>query len=222
MHRLLSDESYWAAGRLAGDDAWLIERASRVVGLYLDGAQVGFLATVDAPDAGFELPRGRLRPPRTSRPRPRCGAHPLQRSRKARSPRTAWVLHTKDAQELYAKFGFVSGERLGASAALVGLRRNCHSAARAGRAEGATPPIGIRSCASESRSRIVTVSSSSVCSSIVSAERRADLVLTAVAAADRAAVVVLDARSAGAAPRRARAPSRPCPRSCRPAAAPPP
>ena len=31
------------------------------------------------------------------------------------------------------------------------------------------PPSGIRSCASESRSRIVTVSSSSVCSSIVSA-----------------------------------------------------
>ena len=52
--------------------------------------------------------------------------------------------------------------------------------------------------------------------------RRPDLVLAAVAAADRAVVVVLDAVSGGAAPRRARAPSRPSPCPCRRAAARPP
>ena len=50
--------------------------------------------------------------------------------------------------------------------------------------------------------------------------RRADLVLAAVALADRGGVVVLGRHRAGAAPRRAGAPSRPSPRPCRSAAAP--
>ena len=72
------------------------------------------------------------------------------------------------------------GELHGLRSASVRCARTCASA--------------IRSCASESRSRIVTVSSASVCSSIGEGERRADLVLPPVAPADRAAVVVLDLR----------------------------
>ena len=54
----------------------------------------------------------------------------------------------------------------------------------------ASSPTATRSCSSVSRSRRVTVSSSIVWWSTVTPERRADLVLAAVALADRAAGVV--------------------------------
>ena len=84
--------------------------------------------------------------------------------------RTKWYLHTRDAHDLYRKFGFTEPseralERRGASPAFGVVQ----SAASLSSTNARAPAIGIRSCASESRSRIVTVSSSSVCSSIVSA-----------------------------------------------------
>ena len=46
VHRYLSGESYWAAGRPLETVARLVREASRVVGLYRDGAQVGFARAV--------------------------------------------------------------------------------------------------------------------------------------------------------------------------------
>ena len=42
VHRFLCDESYWAAGRDYATQEELIRTASRVVGVYHRGAQVGF------------------------------------------------------------------------------------------------------------------------------------------------------------------------------------
>jgi len=53
VHRFISVESYWAAGRSRAAMDGLIDRAARTVGLYRDGAQVGFSRTVDVPDAGL-------------------------------------------------------------------------------------------------------------------------------------------------------------------------
>ena len=111
VHRFISEQSYWAAGR--GRDAMrgLIERADRVVGLFHGDAQVGFSRTVDAPDAGlsyladvYVLPTHRGKGLGVELVRFSVDEGPFAAGR--------WVLHTKDAHELYAKFGFVSGERL--------------------------------------------------------------------------------------------------------------
>ena len=111
VHRFISEESYWAAGRPRETMHGLIERADRVVGLYLDGAQVGFSRTVDAPDASltyladvYVLPEHRGHGLGVELVRFSVDEGPFAGNR--------WVLHTKDAHELYARFGFVAGERL--------------------------------------------------------------------------------------------------------------
>ncbi len=110
-HRFISEESYWAAGRTREAMDGLIERADRVVGAYLEDVQVGFSRTVDVPDArltyladvyvldahrghglGVELVRF------TVEEGPFAGRR--------------WILHTADAHELYARFGFGSNQRL--------------------------------------------------------------------------------------------------------------
>ena len=112
VHRFISEESYWAAGRHRDVMDGLIERAARNVGLYAsDGSQVGYSRTVDAPDAwlvyladvyilaghrgnglGVELVRFTI------------DEGPYAERR--------WILHTADAHALYEKFGFTPSERL--------------------------------------------------------------------------------------------------------------
>ena len=111
VHRFISDESYWAAGRSREVMRGLIERADRVIGLYRGDAQVGFSRSVDAPDAGltyladvYVLPEHRGNGLGVELVRFSVDEGPFAANR--------WVLHTKDAHELYAKFGFVPGERL--------------------------------------------------------------------------------------------------------------
>ena len=111
VHRFISEESYWAAGRAREVMRGLIERADRLVGLFHHGAQVGFSRTVDAPDAGltyladvYVLPEHRGRGLGVELVRFTVDEGPFSKNR--------WALHTKDAHELYAKFGFAAGERL--------------------------------------------------------------------------------------------------------------
>jgi GNAT superfamily N-acetyltransferase len=112
VHAYIGGISYWAKGRPREVMDGLIDRAARVVGLYAaDGPQVGFTRTVDAPDAflvyladvyvlddhrgsglGVELVRFTI------------DVGPFADRR--------WLLHTKDAHALYAKFGFGPNERL--------------------------------------------------------------------------------------------------------------
>ena len=105
VHRYLSEESYWAKGRLRATQDALIDGAARVVGLYRDRSQVGFsraisdghvqsyLADVYVLDGhrghglGVELVRFSV------------DEGPLAG--------TKWILHTADAHGLYRKLGFV-------------------------------------------------------------------------------------------------------------------
>jgi len=107
VHAFISGESYWGKGRSREKVQRTIEGSRRVLGLYLDGAQIGFgrvvsdgvtvayLADIYVLDAhrgrglGVELVREL-----TSG----AGADELH-----------WLLHTADAQGLYAKLGFVAG-----------------------------------------------------------------------------------------------------------------
>jgi GNAT superfamily N-acetyltransferase len=111
VHRFISEESYWAAGRPRDVMDGLIERASRVVGLYRDGRQVGFSRTVDVPDASLAyLADVYVHPDHRGAGR---GVE-LVRFSVEEGPFAdrRWILHTADAHGLYARFGFGPGERL--------------------------------------------------------------------------------------------------------------
>jgi len=104
VHRYLSEESYWAAGRPFGTVERLVRESYRVVGLYHDGRQVGFTRTVSDGVAlayladvyvlaefrgrglGLELVRWTIETSDLA-------------GRK-------WLLHTRDMHRLYAKLGF--------------------------------------------------------------------------------------------------------------------
>jgi GNAT superfamily N-acetyltransferase len=105
VHRYLSEESYWAAGRAREVSDELIDSAERVVGLYQDGAQVGFSRAVsDGHTVAyladvFVLEEHRGRGLGTELVRFSVDEGPLAGIGK-------WLLHTKDAHDVYARFGF--------------------------------------------------------------------------------------------------------------------
>jgi len=105
VHRFISDESYWGEGRARETMDGLIEGAARVVGLYRDGEQVGFSRTVDAPQANllyladvYVLAEHRGEGRGVALIRFTIDEGPFADRR--------WILHTEDAQSLYARFGF--------------------------------------------------------------------------------------------------------------------
>jgi GNAT superfamily N-acetyltransferase len=112
IHAYLGGVSYWAKGRTRERQDELIAASDHVVGLYdRHGGQVGFARAVDCDAAGFvyladvyvlDGHRGRG-----------LGVE-LVREIVERGPfaRRRWVLHTRDAHELYRKFGFGPNERL--------------------------------------------------------------------------------------------------------------
>jgi GNAT superfamily N-acetyltransferase len=111
VHAYLGGESYWAAGRSRRRQDELIDASGHVVGLYHDGAQVGFARAVDCDAAGFVYLADVYV----------LGAHrgrglgvELVREVVERGPYAGrrWVLHTRDAHSLYAKLGFEPNERL--------------------------------------------------------------------------------------------------------------
>ena len=102
--------SYWAEGRPREVQDALIDNAARVVGLYHEGAQVGFTRTISdghtqsylADVYVLEEHRGRG-----------LGVEIVRFSvDEGPFARTKWFLHTADAHELYRKLGFEApGER---------------------------------------------------------------------------------------------------------------
>ena len=105
VHRYLSEESYWAAGRPREMIDELIATAARVVGLYApDGSQAGFARVVsdrhtvsyladvyvleEARGKGFGLEVARFA----------VDQEPIAS--------TKFILHTRDMHPLYAKLGF--------------------------------------------------------------------------------------------------------------------
>jgi GNAT superfamily N-acetyltransferase len=97
-------ESYWAKGRSREVQDALIDGAERVVGLYRDGEQVGFSRTLSDGHAQSYLADVYV----LDAHRGRGLGVELVRFSVEEGPfaRTKWFLHTRDAHDLYRKFGF--------------------------------------------------------------------------------------------------------------------
>ncbi|HEY3542168.1 MAG TPA: GNAT family N-acetyltransferase [Gaiellaceae bacterium] len=111
IHAYLGGVSYWALGRTRERQDELIDASDHVVGLYKDGAQIGFARAVDCDAAGFVyladvyvLDEHRGHGLGVALVREIIEHGPFAERR--------WVLHTRDAHALYAKFGFGPNVRL--------------------------------------------------------------------------------------------------------------
>jgi len=104
VHGFLSGESYWAQGREFAVVARLVRDASRVVGLYHHGTQVGFCRAVSDGVAVTYLADVYVLPSH----RGRGLGRELVREMIDRGPyaHLRWSLHTADAHDLYRSFGF--------------------------------------------------------------------------------------------------------------------
>jgi ribosomal protein S18 acetylase RimI-like enzyme len=111
VHQYLSAESYWAEGRARAVVDDLVRSAARVVGLYRDDALVGFARVLSDRHTlayladVYVLPEHRGRGLGVALVRETVEGSDLAGVR--------WLLHTRDAQSLYERFGFEApSERL--------------------------------------------------------------------------------------------------------------
>ena len=106
VHGYLANESYWARGRPRETVARLVREASRVVGLYHEGRQVGFARAVTDGVAFVYLADVYVLPEYRGRG---LGVE-LVREMVENGPYAdvRWLLHTRDAHGLYEKFGFAA------------------------------------------------------------------------------------------------------------------
>jgi GNAT superfamily N-acetyltransferase len=104
VHRFISEDSYWAPGRSYAVQERLVREATRVVGLYHGGAQIGFCRAVGDGVAVMYLADVYVLPDHRGRG---LGVE-LVREMVEHGPYAAvrWMLHTTDAHELYARFAF--------------------------------------------------------------------------------------------------------------------
>ena len=104
VHRFLSEESYWAAGRPRETQDRLIHEASRVVGVYDGDRQIGFSrAFSDGVSVAYLADVYIL-----SEYRGRGLGEELVREMVENGPYAGvrWLLHTTDMHPLYRKLGF--------------------------------------------------------------------------------------------------------------------
>jgi ribosomal protein S18 acetylase RimI-like enzyme len=104
VHRFLSEESYWAAGRARELQDRLIDEASRIVGLYDGARQIGFCrAFTDGLAVAYLADVYVL-----SEYRGRGLGEALVREMVESGPYAdvKWLLHTTDMHALYRKLGF--------------------------------------------------------------------------------------------------------------------
>jgi GNAT superfamily N-acetyltransferase len=104
VHRYLSEESYWAAGRPYADVELLVREAVRVVALYHDGDLVGFCRAARCAPGLFYLADVYV----LDAHRGRGLGVALVREMVEEGPLAGrnWFLHTTDAHDLYRKLGF--------------------------------------------------------------------------------------------------------------------
>jgi GNAT superfamily N-acetyltransferase len=104
VHDYLSNEAYWAIGRTRETVERLVADATRVVGLYYDGRQVGFArafsdgVTIAYLADVYVLPEHRGRGLGVELVQEMIEHGPLAGVK--------WILHTQDAHDLYRRFGF--------------------------------------------------------------------------------------------------------------------
>jgi GNAT superfamily N-acetyltransferase len=104
VHRFLSEDSYWAAGRSRETVERLIRGSSRVIGAYDGDSLVGFCRVVSDEEViawladVFVLPEYRGRG---------LGVELVREAVENGPQRDChWYLHTRDAHALYERFGF--------------------------------------------------------------------------------------------------------------------
>jgi GNAT superfamily N-acetyltransferase len=110
VHAFISKRSYWGRGRPRALQERAIRGSARVLGLYVGREQVGFARAVcDGATVGYladvyvlEQYRGRGLGLELVREMVDGGAGGI-------SSEVRWLLHTSDAQRLYAKLGFSDG-----------------------------------------------------------------------------------------------------------------
>jgi GNAT superfamily N-acetyltransferase len=107
IHGFISELSYWGRGRTLERVQASIDGSARVVGLYLDGEQVGFARGItDGVTVAYladvyvlEEHRGRG-----------LGVELVRETLEGEgAPEVHWLLHTADAEGLYAHLGFRRG-----------------------------------------------------------------------------------------------------------------
>lgn len=107
VHTFISTESYWGLGRARELVEQAIAGSTRVVGLYRGAEQVGFARAVsdhttvaylaDVYVLGAYRGRG-------------LGLELVREIVEGSFGEVRWMLHTADAQDLYARLGFVQGQ----------------------------------------------------------------------------------------------------------------
>ena len=111
VHAYLSGEAYWAKGRPRTEVERLVRESQRIVGLYKDGAQIGFCRAASDGVSFAYLADVYVLPAHRGRG---LGLE-LVREMVEQGPYAdrKWILHTRDMHALYAKLGFgAPGERL--------------------------------------------------------------------------------------------------------------
>jgi len=104
VHDFLSNHAYWALDRPRETVERLVQEASRVVGLYQDGRQVGFCrAFTDRVSIAY-LADVYVLPELRGQGLGEALVRELVES--APFPTVKWLLHTEDAHPLYRKLGF--------------------------------------------------------------------------------------------------------------------
>jgi GNAT superfamily N-acetyltransferase len=104
VHDYLANHSYWARGRPRETVELLVNEATRVVGVYCEGRQIGFarafsdgVAVAYLADV-YVLPEHRGKGLGVELVREMVEHDPLNSVK--------WLLHTQDAHDLYRRFGF--------------------------------------------------------------------------------------------------------------------
>jgi GNAT superfamily N-acetyltransferase len=108
IHRYLSEESYWAAGRTRAEVEASIEGSARVVGLYRESRQLGFARVISDGVTRAYLADVYVLPEARGRG---LGVELVREA--VEHDDLPCLLHTADAHTLYERFGFRRvGERL--------------------------------------------------------------------------------------------------------------
>ena len=103
VHDFLANHSYWAAGRPRETVERLVREATRVVGLYHEGQQVGFSRAVSDGVSFAYLADVYVLPEHRGRG---LGEAMVREMVEAAGWDVRWLLHTGDAHSLYRRVGF--------------------------------------------------------------------------------------------------------------------
>jgi GNAT superfamily N-acetyltransferase len=104
VHDYLANHSYWARGRPRGVVERLVREASRVVGLYRDGEQIGFARAVSDGEVFAYLADVYVLPDHQGAGLGLELVREIVDNGPYRDLR--WTLGTADAHDFYARFGF--------------------------------------------------------------------------------------------------------------------